>query len=107
MFLNNSIDGFAGIPVPFYMRLLGPAVIKPILFKTGKMPAGVKGPAKMMPTGVGDDASQLAAFEVAVGRVKAATTFAPSPYLGKLRPDQWRRLHCIHSAHHLSFLIPK
>jgi hypothetical protein len=30
-----------------------------------------------------------------------------SPFFGYLTPDQWRRLHLIHCAHHLGFLVPK
>ena len=38
-----------------------------------------------------------------VGR---ATEVHPSPFFGRLTPDQWRQLHLIHTAHHLSFLVP-
>ena len=27
------------------------------------------------------------------------------PFFGRLTPDQWSRLHCIHCAHHLSYVV--
>jgi len=107
IFLNKSLDGFGEIERPLMIRLFGPWLIKPLMLAMGRMPAGVEGPRPLMPLGTGDDASQLAAFEAAVARVNAAGAFQPSPFLGRLRSNQWRRLHCIHAAHHLSFLVPK
>jgi Protein of unknown function (DUF1569) len=42
----------------------------------------------------------LAAFEASPGPV------APHRFLGPLTKDQWRLLHRIHCAHHLSFAVP-
>lgn len=30
----------------------------------------------------------------------------PHPLFGRLTRRQWDRIHCIHGAHHLSFVIP-
>jgi len=107
MVFDKSLDGFGDVPKPLGFKMFGSWLIKPIMLKTGKMPAGVNGPASLMPTGASDDNGQLGAFESAVSRFNTATSFQPSPFLGKLTGDEWRRLHCIHAAHHLSFLVPK
>ena len=32
--------------------------------------------------------------------------FPSHPFLGSLTREEWLQVHCIHSAHHLSFAIP-
>jgi hypothetical protein len=81
-----------------------------VVLRVNFMPRGVEAPAFMQPAMVSAEDEHLA-IEVnsdTVARViDPAATFYPSPLFGRLSADQWRRLHRIHAAHHLGFLIPR
>ena len=105
-FMRLSLDGFP-MKYPAVVRLGGP-VIKWWTLRTRRMPAGVKTPRPFEPSGSVAEAQAVADFRAVVGRVEhPAAAFHPSPLLGRLTPDEWRQLHLIHAAHHLSFLVPR
>ncbi len=52
-----------------------------------------------------DDAIQ--ALTSAIDRYQKYQGFLhPHPLFGKMSRENWDRIHCIHSAHHLSLLLP-
>lgn len=51
-----------------------------------------------------DEAERLRATLAAF--VAAPGPFGPHPLLGPFTRDDWLRFHCVHGAHHLSFLVP-
>lgn len=77
------------------------------VFSTGVLPEGIP-----MPAGLG--APEDADPAQAAGRLRAALAdleaspgpAAPHRLFGPLDKDGWRRLTCIHCAHHLSFVVP-
>jgi hypothetical protein len=104
--MRMSIEGFT-FKVAWWFIFVGP-LIRRRLFKTRKVPAGIKGPDSLMPASTGDETAALNAFHKELRRVRDhAGPFRPSPVMGRLSPEQWRQFHLIHAAHHLSFLIPR
>jgi hypothetical protein len=60
-----------------------------------------------MPTG-GNEAWAVEELRQAVERLlNHEGPFQESPLFGMLDKETLVRLHCIHTAHHLSFLVPK
>jgi hypothetical protein len=101
-----SIEGF-GAKVPWLIRkTLGP-IVKRQLFKTGQMRAGIKIPEKFLPRPGLDARAEAEALRAAVQKYSAHSgPLADHPMFGPLSRDEWTRLHCIHCAHHLSFMHP-
>lgn len=63
-------------------------------------------PALSPPAGVGL-ADELARLEEAVHRYRRhAGPLQAHPLFGVLSRTDWDRLHCLHGAHHLSFVLP-
>jgi hypothetical protein len=105
-FMRGSLEGF-GFQFPLPFRLAGRWLFLGRTLRTRRIPTGVKGPAPLMPPAdVGGDAA-VRAFAETVARVRDHRgDFHPSPLFGRLTPEQWRQIHLIHAAHHLSFLVP-
>jgi hypothetical protein len=77
-----------------------------IILTTGRIPIRVQGPQRVMPPAQIDPAAiddflltlqALGAFE---------GQFKPHPMFGPMDRDRFLRLHMIHCAHHLGFLVP-
>ena len=105
-FIEGSLDGHQ-FKTPWLLKFLfGRMVIKRIL-TTGRMKSGVFTPQKPLP---GPDANldkALVRLSSALDRLDAHQgELHDSPFFGHLTPDEWRRLHLIHCAHHLAFLHP-
>jgi hypothetical protein len=98
----------SNIKVPWVLKtLIGPLIAKGRLLKSGKMPEGFKGPAAMEPPADADDRAEVEALRATVRIVSAHPgPFHPHPVLGALNRNEWERLNCVHTAHHLSFLRP-
>ena len=110
-FMRASIEGFSG-PVPLPIRFaratgLGRLILRRTL-KVRRIPEGVKGPADVMPGPAAlDERAAVEAFRKAMADVRDhAGDFQPSPLFGPMTAEQWRQIHLIHAAHHLSFLLP-
>ena len=105
-----SLDGFPPeLRFPWPTRaLLGPAVRMAIV-RMGWMPVGVKAPHPALE--VADVRPEGTAVAHCVATLREVRDhpgdFHPSPLLGRLTPEQWRRLHVVHAQHHLSFLVPR
>ena len=105
--MTMSMDGFGDMRVPWYIRVAGP-LMKRVVLKRGKMPAGVRGPKEMMPAdSTADDGRQLDDFLAAIERYERFDQpLQPSPLFGPTTREEWDRVHLIHAAHHLSFIVP-
>lgn len=104
--LRCSIEGF-GARAPWLIRALVGGTIKRRVLTTGMMREGIKVPAQFLPKPGLDDRAEAEAFRAAL-RIFASHTgpVADHPLFGPMTPKEWDRLHCIHCAHHLSFVQP-
>ena len=88
----------------------GPVQMRKAL-AAGTMRAGVPTAQSSVPAPNADPAAEVAAVaglrEAADRFLAHAGPYPPNPVFGKATPDQTRRLHAIHCAHHLGFLAPR
>jgi hypothetical protein len=104
--LRYSIEGF-GVKAPWLIRNTLGQIFKRQLFKTGQMRAGIKLPEKFLPRPQLDARAEAEGLRAALQKYSAQTgPLADHPMFGPLGRDEWTRLHCIHCAHHLSFVHP-
>jgi len=106
-FIQGSLDGHQ-FKVPWLIKvLLGRFVLRRILSQ-GRMKSGVFTPQKPLPAPGLDESAAVTRFRQMIERLDAHQgELHASPFFGYLTPDEWRRLHLIHCAHHLNFLTPK
>ena len=114
--LGYAVNGDTPVPAAlrpvFWVvrRTAGPRGLRRIL-DAGAMQPGVPTVKKSVPAANPDPAAEAAAVErlrtAAVRFDRHPGDYADSPIFGPLTRDQCRRLHAIHCAHHLGFLIPK
>ncbi len=104
--LIYSVEGFP-VRAPWLIRkMLGPIAKRDVLGK-GRMREGLKLPEKFLPRPGLDARAEAEALRGALKVFSAhAGPLADHPMFGPLNRDEWTRLHCIHSAHHLSFVQP-
>ena len=110
--MTCPIDGFGKGPVPVRMFLwiarntFGPGKLKSVL-ANGFPPGGPTDPNSVKPTG-GDAEEAVAKLTAAAARFAAYDgPIVPSPFFGPMDKDTALKLQLVHSAHHLSFLVPK
>lgn len=105
--MRCSLEGFEKVKLPLLVKLAKPfgAFFRRRMLKTRSMPAGFKGPDAFMP-GPTSDPAAIDTFMALCRRVETSDRFIASPVLGKMTADEWRQVHLIHGAHHLSFLVP-
>ncbi len=106
-FIRGSLDGFT-FRVPWLFKVLfGKMVLRRILTQR-RMKPGVFTPQKPLPSSGGDEAAAVARLKGLLDRLEGLSgELHPSPFFGRLTPDEWRQMHLIHAGHHLSFLSPK
>lgn len=111
--LSYAMDGFPRAPVPIRMLMwfarntMAPGLLKKYL-AAGEMPTARPTAPQSVPAPGCDDAAGVAKFRETVERVRTfAGTPLPSPFFGPMDRDTWVKLNCVHTAHHLSFLVPK
>jgi hypothetical protein len=104
--MEKSLAGF-NKPAPWVVRrFLGPLILRRIL-STRRMRSGVPAPAEFVCKETVPVEEVVTRFKELVQRVKSHQgEFQPHPFFGPMDPEQWRQLHLIHGAHHLSFLVP-
>jgi hypothetical protein len=102
-----SLEGFQKVKLPFLVHLAKPfgGLIRKRMLKTRSIPAGFKGPDAFLP-GPAPDPAAIEKFVALCRRVETCEKFFASPLLGKMSAEEWRQVHLIHGAHHLSFLVP-
>ena len=107
--MRMSLDGFPPDTRPVWpLRLFGPTLVKWTVLGLGRMPRGVPLPHPALDTS--DPRAEQTAISHCVAtlrEVRDAKEFHRNPVMGSLSPDQWRRFHLIHAAHHLGLLIPR
>ena len=101
-----SPAGF-GFGMPWPVQALARTTVLPVVFWTGRIPAGTKVPEHRIPEPTGDGQRSVARFDQSTRQFEShAGAFAPHPFFGRLAGEKWRRVHLIHIAHHLGFLVP-
>ena len=106
--MTYPMDGFPRTPFPQNVAawVLKQTVARRWLNKVLESGGWPTGPT--VPAAGGDDADAVARLRRAVGRLLAhAGPLHPSPLFGMLDKETLVKLHRIHTAHHLSFLVPR
>ena len=101
-----SPGGF-GFGMPRPIQTVARTTVLPLVLWTGRIPAGTKVPEHRIPNPVGDGERSVARFDQSARQFESHTgSFAPHPFFGRLTGEKWRRVHLIHIAHHLGYLVP-
>jgi hypothetical protein len=106
--LERTVEGWRGSAPWLVRKTIGPWIGAWIL-SSGKMPEGSKfRPEWGLEPGSGlDDRAEAEALRGALHYYAGRSDpFPAHPVFGPLSRLKWDRLHCIHCAHHLSFLLP-
>jgi hypothetical protein len=105
--LAASVDGYPMKKAPWLLRKTFAPIFLNKMLKTGVMPEGLKGPEFLMPKPDLDDRAEVEALRATLGLfARHNGPMAEHPFFGTLTRDREERFHCIHCAHHLSFLLP-
>jgi hypothetical protein len=73
-----------------------------------RFPDGRISPPRLVPGEGLDSYQEAASLADAVARFIAAEgRFPAHPRIGPLTKDEWVRFHCLHTAHHLGFVVPR
>jgi hypothetical protein len=111
--LTYPIDGFPKIPLALrpvmwlVRNTVGRSKVEQYL-REQKFPAGGPTVPQSVPAPDADDTEGVAKLKAAVERYEAYTgPLHPSPVFGPLDKETLAKLHRVHTAHHLSFLVPK
>lgn len=104
--VTYSVDGFPML-APWIVRKTIGAVHRGQVLKTGRMAAGRKLPVKYQPRPGLDARAEAEALRATLQFYAAnQDPLKLHPFFGRLTRDEWDRLHAIHCAHHLSFVLP-
>ena len=102
--IERSMDGFLS-RAPLMLRLVSPLVL-PVVLKIHRIPAGVNVAKFALPSGEQNPDEQIARLRKVVERYQAYSgVLHPHPMFGRISRSKFDRLHLIHAAHHLSFLV--
>ena len=105
--IDQTLDGFPGKPAPWIVRQSVGRIIRTVLLSTGRIMEGAPLPAKYRPAAELDPQAEFATLQAAIHRFGSSNCACqPHPFLGIMPREKWRRFHCIHCAHHLSFAVP-
>lgn len=106
-FMRMSFDGFDEMRVPWIIRLVGSAVLKPRIGKSHMKP-GIRLPGSatsLLPReGVSFDEG-MGVLRAQVSRIEAGERMTrDSPVLGRMTHDRWVLVHLDHCRLHFGFL---
>ncbi len=106
MAVRKSVEGYdERAPWPV-RKLIGP-IMRWRLFKTGRMPEGIKLPERFLPKPGLDARDEAERLRSALALFATNTgSLAVHPIFDRISREDWERLHRIHCAHHLSFALP-
>lgn len=104
-YYRGSLEGYPKM-LPWIVRKTFGRILLPRILKRGYMKTNGPTIPESRPTAV-DEPAAIADAKALLERLKSVDRVHPSPLFDHLTVDQCRRLHLIHSAHHLSFLVPK
>lgn len=104
--MDMAVDGPPFKP-SWLIRIVGPLIKKRYLsrpFKPGfKLPSNA---AALLPDQT--DASEgVAILERAIERLQRTTNRKPHPIFGRMTDQEWDQMQFLHSAMHLSFILPE
>jgi hypothetical protein len=101
-----SVEGFPEA-APWPVRATLGRLFKRKVLRSGVMPTGVGLPEKFVPKPDLDARAEAEALRAAINAFSSHRgPVASHPFFGPMTYDDWARLHTIHGAHHLSFLLP-
>lgn len=106
VFMEMSLTGFR-FRFPWPTRVMGRSVLRQLTLWRRSIPAGFSAPRELIPRSELSHAAAIAAVKKLLCRVRDAQRFQPSPLFGRMNAEDWRQIHLIHCAHHLSFLVPR
>jgi hypothetical protein len=102
--IERSMDGFK-TRAPLMIRLASPLVL-PIVLSTKRIPSGVNVAEIALPSGEQNAQQQIERLRRVIERYQAhREPLYPHPMFGRISRSKFDRLHLIHAAHHLSFLV--
>src|SRR4051812_1983004 len=104
--IRYSLDGFPGRRAPWPVRVTLGKLIRGVMLTTGRIKEGVPLAGVYQPDATLDAGEQLAILRETIERFESADVFKMHPLIGQMTRQQWEPFHCIHCAHHLSFVIP-
>jgi hypothetical protein len=104
--VTYSVDGFPQRAPWLIRKTIGPWLLRRIL-RSGQFPEGVKLPKEAEPRPGLDARAEAEAMRAAL-RIFATAPgpFAEHPLGPAMDRAGWERMHCIHCAHHLSYVLP-
>jgi hypothetical protein len=104
--ITSTVDGFR-FQAPWIVRkTAGPLLVRRIL-RRSRFPEGAPLPKKYWPKPDMDPRAEAEALRAAIGYLAAHTgELARHPLGAKFSRAEWHRFHCLHCAHHLSFVLP-
>ena len=103
--INGSMDGFDLRRHRFKRYFLSKRLLR-YTYRHGITPGYTVDPRLTPPENV-NLGEAMPALERAIERYRTYRgQLRPHPLFGELSREMWDRLHCFHSAHHLSFVIP-
>ncbi len=111
--LSVALEGSARgvkLPAPLFVKIMARLFMKRSFFRSRSIPPGLNAPKGTEPPASVDDAAGVQRLSAAVKEFRAARDggkLGSHPFFGPLNAQEWEQFHTIHSAHHLSFLIPK
>lgn len=108
-YFRGSLEGF-GFSLPWVVRVLFGRPFVNRAMRTGVMKPGLRTvPDSLISTERSDAAEDALLEDCLLWLERLSENEEPlhvSPLAGKLTNEEWRRLHCVHAAHHLGFLVP-
>jgi hypothetical protein len=104
--LTCSVEGFPAM-APWVVRTTIGAVLLRRTLVTGRVPGFVKLPPRFAPKPGVDDRAEAESLRAALWLFAShSSELKAHPMGGRLSRQDWERFHCIHCAHHLSFVLP-
>lgn len=102
-----SLEGFPSRPLPAPLRATAGRLLLNYMFRSRRIPEGVRLPKKFAPKPELDARAEAEALRAAI-RIFLSDPEPKGvhPFFGRLTKSEWERYHQIHSAHHLSFAVP-
>lgn len=104
-YYRGSLEGFDFVLPWFLRKMVGAKILKKIL--AGEHVASAHTIPKSVPPPRVDSQATIAEAVALLERLESNTDpLHPSPLFGKLPLEQWQTLHLVHTAGHLSLLVP-
>jgi hypothetical protein len=106
--MKFALDG-ADFRVPFYIRWIAPLFKKQFLNRPMKPGFNLPKDAdeRLLPKREVSTQEGLNELRTAIDRMDREPQRHPSPFLGKLTPEEVDKLNCRHAEMHLSFFVPE